>query len=93
MGKLLFIPFSLIGGILAGFVSKKLFDLLWGVFDKEEPPEPEHRDVSWAKLAAAAALQGAIFRMVRALADRGSRAGYYRMTGEWPGEEEPDEAG
>ena len=91
MGKVLFIPFSLAAGVIAGFASKKLFDVLWGVVDDEEPPEPEHRDVSWAKLAFAAALQGAIFRMVRALTDRASRLAFYRFTGEWPGEEEPEE--
>lgn len=93
MGKLLFIPFSVAGGLVAGFLSKKLFDFAWGLVDEEEPPEPEHRDVSWAKLAVALALQGAIFRMVRGLADRGSRLSFYRLTGSWPGEEEPEGTG
>jgi uncharacterized protein DUF4235 len=91
MGKILFIPFSVIGGLIAGFLSKKIFDFAWGLVDDEEPPEPEHRDVPWAKLAIALALQGAIFRMVRGLADRGSRLGFLRFTGSWPGEEEPDQ--
>jgi hypothetical protein len=93
VGKLLFIPFSLIAGVIAGFLSKKIFDLAWGLVDDEEPPEPEHREVSWAKLGIAMALQGAIFRMVRGLTDRGSRMAFYRFTGSWPGEEEPDETG
>jgi hypothetical protein len=90
--KILFIPFSIAGGFLAGFLAKKLFDLSWGLVDDEEPPEPEHRDVSWGKLAAALAIEGAIFRAVRGLADRGSRLGFMRLTGTWPGEEEPDRA-
>jgi len=93
MVKLLFIPFSIVGGLIAGLLSKKLFDLTWGLVDEEEPPEPEHRDVSWAKLAIAMALQGAIFRAVRGIADRSSRLAFYRFTGSWPGEEEPEEAG
>lgn len=93
MGKVLFIPFSIAGGLIAGFLSKKVFDVAWGLVDKEEPPEPEHREVPWLKLGAALALQGAIFRLMRGLADRGSRLAFYRFTGEWPGEEEPDEAG
>jgi uncharacterized protein DUF4235 len=92
MGKLLFIPFSIVAGLVAGFAAKKLFDLAWGLIDDEEPPEPEHRDVSWAKLAAATALEGAIFRTVRAVADRAMRLGFNRLTGSWPGEEEPDQA-
>jgi hypothetical protein len=91
MRKLLFIPFSIAAGLVAGFASKKLFDAAWSLVDDEEPPEPEHRDVSWPKLAAALALQGAIFRVARGLAERGSRITFYRLTGAWPGEEEPDE--
>lgn len=93
MGKLLFIPFSIAGGLIAGFLSKKVFDLAWGLVDDEEPPEPEHREVSWAKLAIAMGLQGAIFRTMRGLSDRGSRLFFYRLTGEWPGEEEPEHVG
>jgi hypothetical protein len=93
VGKLLFIPFSLAAGLIAGFISKKLFDVAWGLVDEEEPPEPEHRHVTWLKLAVALALEGAIFRMMRGLADRGSRLGFYRLTGSWPGEEEPEETG
>jgi hypothetical protein len=93
VGKLLFIPFSIVGGLIAGFISKKVFDLAWGLVDEEKPPEPEHRDVTWLKLAVALALEGAIFRMMRGLADRGSRLGFYRLTGAWPGEEEPEETG
>ena len=90
MSKLLFIPFSVVGGLVAGFVAKKLVDLAWGLIDDEEAPRPEDRDVAWAKLAAAMALEGAILRLTRALADRGSRIGFYRLTGSWPGEEEPE---
>ena len=93
MGKILFIPFSIVGGLIAGFLSKKLFDLSWHLIDEEEAPEPEHRAISVAKLTAALALEGAIFRMVRGLADHGSRRGFYRLTGSWPGEEEPDRSG
>jgi hypothetical protein len=93
VGKLLFVPFSIAAGLVAGLLSKKLFDFAWGLVDDEEPPESEHREVTWPKLAIAAALQGAIFRMVRALADRGVRLAFHRFTGEWPGEEAPEEAG
>jgi hypothetical protein len=90
--KILFIPFSVAGGLVSGFVAKKLFETAWGLIDDSEAPEPEHRSVSWPKLAAALALEGAIFRATRGLADRGSRIGFYRLTGSWPGEERPDEA-
>jgi hypothetical protein len=89
---MLFIPVSLVAGLLAGFLGKKLFDAVWGLVEDAEPPEPDHRDVSWGKLALALAVQGAIFRAVRGLADRATRISFYRATGTWPGEEEPDAA-
>ena len=88
--KFLFIPFSVVGGLLAGFVGKKLFEQVWGVIDSEEPPEPEHRDASWGKVVAAAALEGAVFRATRAVVDRGSRRAFAGVTGTWPGEERPE---
>jgi hypothetical protein len=92
VSKVLFIPVSLAAGLVAGFAGKKLFDALWGLVDDAEPPEPEHRDVSWARLTVALAVQGAIFRAVRGLTDRATRLSFYRATGAWPGEEEPDAA-
>jgi hypothetical protein len=88
--KILFLPFSIVGGFLAGFVSKKLFEQVWGLIDKEEPPEAKHREISVGKLVAALALEGAIFRLMRGLADHGSRQSFARVTGSWPGEEAPE---
>jgi hypothetical protein len=90
MPRVLFIPVSLLGGMLAGFVSKKLFDGFWGLIDDEEPPSGKHRDIDWRKLILAAALQGAIFRAVREASDHYSRLAFARTTGKWPGEEEPE---
>jgi hypothetical protein len=90
--KIVFLPFSIIGGILAGLIAKKTFDVAWRLVDEEEAPEPEHREISWPKLLAALAIEGAIFRAVRGLVDRASRIGFFRLTGSWPGEEEPDHA-
>ena len=92
MAKILFVPFSITGGLLAGFVGKKIFDGIWGLIDEEEAPDGSDRDVPWAKLIAAAAVQGAIFRAVKTATDRGSRQAFMSVTGTWPGEEEPDPA-
>ena len=48
--------------------------------------------MSWPQLVVALAIEGAIFRAVRGLVDRGSRRGFYRLTGVWPGEERPEGA-
>ena len=90
MGKILFIPVSVAGGLAAGFVGKKLFEQIWGLIDTEEPPDPKHRETTWPKLVAALALEGAIFRAVRGAFDHGARRSFARLTGNWPGEEEPE---
>jgi len=69
MAKVLFIPVSIVGGLIAGLVGKKIFETAWGLIDKEEPPESEHREVSWLKLIAALAAEGAIFRATRGAVD------------------------
>jgi hypothetical protein len=88
--KFLFIPIGIVSGLIAGFISKSIFDFIWARISDEEAPEPEHRDVSWPELLVALAIEGAIFRVSRGLVDRGSRIGFYRLTGSWPGEEEPE---
>jgi len=78
--------------IAAGAVGKKIFELLWGAIDDEEAPDPKHREIPWAKLLVALALEGAIFRVVRGLFDHGSRQAYGKLMGSWPGEERPEPA-
>jgi hypothetical protein len=90
MERFLFIPFGILAGLIAGAIGRFAFDKLWAVIDDEEPPEPEHRDVSMVKLVISLALEGAIFRAVRGVAEHGARQGFARLTGEWPGEAEPE---
>lgn len=90
MGKIAFTPVSLLSGLLAGLVASKLFEFIWGRFADEEAPEPDQRDISWPALIVAMTLEGAIFRLVRGLVDRGSRVAFARATGSWPGEAKPD---
>jgi hypothetical protein len=88
--KFLFMPVSILAGLLAGFLAKKIFNQVWGLFDEEEPPDSKHRDIDWTKLVIAAAVQGAIFRAMKEATDHASRQAFARTTGSWPGEKEPD---
>jgi hypothetical protein len=88
--KFLFMPFSIVAGLIAGFLSKKVFDQLWGLIDEQEPPDSKHREIEWPKLLVAAALQGAIFRAVKEGSDHYARQAFAGATGTWPGEERPD---
>jgi hypothetical protein len=89
--KLLFAPFSILAGLLAGFLGKKLFEQVWGLIDDEEPPESEHREATWPKVIAAAAIEGAIFRATKEAVDRGARVAFANATGTWPGDERPEQ--
>ena len=87
---LVFRPVGILTGILAGIVGKKLFQLIWGVIDNEDAPEAKYREIAIGKLVVALLIEGAIFGVLRGLADHGARHGFARLTGEWPGQERPD---
>ncbi|HWK29528.1 MAG TPA: DUF4235 domain-containing protein [Solirubrobacter sp.] len=88
--NVVFAPIGIVLGLAGGQAATKLFDWLWSRFDDEEAPEPRHREVPFAKLLLALALQGVIFRLVRGLVDHGARHGWQKLTGTWPGEERPE---
>ena len=88
--KYLFMPVSILAGMLAGFLGRKIFDQVWGLIDEEEPPSSKHLEISWPKLLLAGAVQGAIFRAVKEATDHGTRRAFMGVTGSWPGEERPE---
>jgi len=89
--KAVFTPFSIVLGLAAGIVGRKIFEQVWGLIDEDEPPHPQHRETGgFVKLLGALALEGAIFRLVRGLADHGSRHGFRKLVGNWPGDERPE---
>jgi hypothetical protein len=88
--KLIYKPFGIIAGILAGFLARAVFGKLWGLIDDEEPPESTTLETSWPKVLLAAALQGLIFRTVKVAVERAGAKGWTHLTGVWPGETRPD---
>jgi hypothetical protein len=88
--KFLFLPFSIISGLIAGALGTRVFDAVWGLIDDQEPPDSKHRDISVGKMLFAAAVQGAIFQAVRKLVDHQSRRAFQGALGTWPGQERPD---
>ena len=87
----LFTPIGLVLGLAAGQGAKKIFDKVWGLIQDEEAPRPKHREVPFATLNLALLVEGAIARVVRGMVDHGTRHGWARLTGAWPGEERPEE--
>ncbi|MEN3304181.1 MAG: hypothetical protein V7603_383 [Micromonosporaceae bacterium] len=86
MSKLMYRPVGWIAGAAAGVLAGVLFKQAWKVASgDDDAPDAldEHR--GWTEVLAAAALQGAIFAIVKAAVDRASATGVRRMTGTWPG--------
>jgi hypothetical protein len=88
--KLLYKPFGIILGILAGLLSKRLFDRIWALIDEEEPPTPTTRQTTWPKVLLAAIVQGATFKVTKAAVDRAGARSFEHVTGVWPGKKAPD---
>jgi hypothetical protein len=86
MSKLMYRPVGWIAGAAAGVLAGVLFKQAWKVASgDDDAPDAldEHR--GWTEVLAAAALQGAIFAIVKAAVERASATGVRRMTGTWPG--------
>jgi hypothetical protein len=88
--KILFAPIGILAGLIAGLVAQKGFERVWAIVDEEQAPEAEDRHVSYPKLILALLLEGAIFRLVKGMVDRGARTGFASITGRWPGEEKAE---
>lgn len=83
--KLWYKPVGLALGALAGLVAAAAFKQVWHVVSgDDETPDAVDEERGWGEVLAAAALQGAIFGVVRAAVDRGGAAGVRRLTGRWP---------
>ncbi|RKN39391.1 DUF4235 domain-containing protein [Micromonospora endolithica] len=85
IGKTAYRPVGVLMGFAAGAVAGAIFRQVWKMTAGDgEAPDPTDEDRGWGEILAAAALQGAIFSVVRAAVDRGGAVGVRRMTGHWP---------
>jgi predicted metal-dependent enzyme (double-stranded beta helix superfamily) len=75
---------SVLASMLAGAVFKKVWKLAAGA---DEAPEATDERSGWGQVLLAAALQGAIFALIKAAFDRAAAEGVRHVTGEWPSEE------
>jgi hypothetical protein len=87
---LIYKPFGMLLGILAGLLGRRVFDYAWTKLDDEDPPKGTTEETSWAKVLGAAAVQGVIFKTTRVVVDRYGAMGWRYLTGTWPGEKYPD---
>lgn len=87
--KLLSLPASVLGGALAGAIFKRLWKITAG---EDQAPKATDARRGWREILLAAALQGAVFAVVKAAVERGTAEGTRKLTGVWPGES-PGEPG
>lgn len=88
--KLLYKPFGIVFGVLGGLLASKVFLLVWKrTAGDVTTPDPKDQQRGWGEVATAAALQGAVYGLVKALVDRAGATGYARATGTWPGRTAP----
>jgi len=72
VNRLVYKPFGIAFGVAGGIVAGALFKQVWKrVSGRDEAPDATSSDYSWGEVLAAAALQGAIFAVVKAAIDRG----------------------
>ncbi len=85
MVKILYKPLGLLFGALGGVVAGAVFRRLWALLRHEgEAPQATDQERTWREVLTAAALQGAVFALVKATVDRGGALGVRRLTGAWP---------
>jgi hypothetical protein len=83
--KLWYKPVGLALGALAGAAAGYTFKRVWQLVSGDEnAPDATDEERGWGEVLAAAALQGAIFAVVRAAVDRSGAASVRRLTGRWP---------
>ena len=88
--KLLYKPFGIVIGLIAGFLARQVFNQVWGHIDDREPPKPTDEETSWSKVLGAAAVQGATFAVTKAAVNRSGAQGFHWLTGIWPGAKRPE---
>ncbi|MFD9482906.1 DUF4235 domain-containing protein [Streptomyces sp. NPDC059991] len=84
--KILYKPVGLALGAVSGLVASALFKQAWTTLrHDEDAPDATDEERTWSEVVLAAALQGAIFAVVKAVVDRGGATATRRLTGTWPG--------
>ncbi len=87
MAKFLYAPFGILSGVLGGLIASTIFKQIWKRISNEpDPPKARQSEYGWKELLPAAALQGAIFTVVKTVVDRGGAKGFEKLTGAWPGD-------
>ncbi|MFE1788625.1 DUF4235 domain-containing protein [Streptomyces sp. NPDC059525] len=84
--KIAYKPVGLALGAVSGMAAGLAFKQAWKMLGHEDDaPDATDENCTWREVLVAAALQGAIFAVVKAAVDRAGAATTRRLTGTWPG--------
>jgi len=87
--KLLYRPVGLLSSMLGGLLAGMIFKQIWrrtSPDEQSEPPEALSTGYSFKEVVLAAAVEGAIYSVVKTVIDRQGARLFEKWTGEWPGE-------
>jgi Protein of unknown function (DUF4235) len=88
MIKLLYKPMGMLVSVLGGVLAGAIFKRVWKITAREDDaPKATDARRGWREILLAAALQGAIFALVKAAVDRAAAEATRKVTGVWPGDE------
>jgi hypothetical protein len=86
MAKVAYKPIGLGGSIIAASAASAVFKQIWRrVAHEEDAPSALQSEYSLQKVLIAAAIQGLIFAVVKALVERTGAQVFQKLTGAWPG--------
>ncbi|MGR4880805.1 DUF4235 domain-containing protein [Streptomyces sp. LARHCF249] len=84
--KIAYKPVGLALGAASGMVAGAAFKQAWKIIaHDDDAPDATDESRTWQEVLLAAALQGAVFAVVKAAVDRAGAATTRRVTGTWPG--------
>ncbi|MET7682414.1 DUF4235 domain-containing protein [Streptomyces sp. NPDC005423] len=85
---LVYQPVGLVLGAVSGALAARAFRAAWkAVRHEDDAPDPLDRDRGWGEILLAAAVQGALFAVVRGVVDRSGAKAIERSTGTWPAQD------
>jgi hypothetical protein len=86
VARLLYKPFGLLFSIIGGLAAGAVFKRVWSAAGHDETaPKPTDERKGWAEVVVAAAAKGAVVGGVKAVIDRAGASGFAHLTGAWPG--------
>lgn len=86
--KILYRPVGLLSSVLGGLLASAIFKQVWrraGPGEKSDPPKALETSYPFREILVAAAVQGAIFSVVKTVIDRQGARLFEKWSGEWPG--------